>query len=85
MYGTRTPPPGLAAVAGAVAPPFTTALAASGQAVILAYRPGTAGVTGLAWAHMLRVASPGDPALRVFAQYWLGRGAPHTGKALPKS
>jgi hypothetical protein len=85
MYGTRTPPPGLAALAVAVAPPFTTALAASGQAVLLAYRPGMPGVTALAWTHMLRVASSRDPALRSFAQIWLGRGAPRTGTALPRS
>lgn len=78
MYGSRRPPAGLAALAGAVAPPFTPALAASGGAVVLAYRPGVAGVIGLAWAHMLRV--PGvDAALRTFAQFWLGRvGAPST-------
>lgn len=85
MYGTRIPPPGLAAVANAVAPPFTLALAASGQAVILAYRPGTSGVTALAWTHMLRAGSAADPSLRAFAQFWLGRGAPRTAKALPKS
>jgi Protein of unknown function (DUF3105) len=85
MYGTRPPPAGLAAVADAVAPPFTSALAASGQAVILAYRPGTAGVIALAWTHMLRVGSAADPSLRAFAQFWLGRGAPRTRKALPKS
>ena len=84
-YGTRTPPPGLAAVAGAMAPPFTPALAASGQAVILARRPGTAGVIGLAWAHLLRASGPTDPALRSFTQFWLGRGAPRTSGALPKS
>lgn len=85
MYGTRTPPPGLAALADTVAPPFTAALAASGQAAVLAYRPGMPGVTALAWTHILRVASPRDPALRTFGQFWLARGAPHTGKALPKS
>jgi Protein of unknown function (DUF3105) len=85
MYGTRTPPAGLASVARAVAPPFSPALAASGQAVILARRPGTPGVVALAWTHMLRVSGPGDPALRSFAQYWLGRGAPRLSGALPKS
>jgi Protein of unknown function (DUF3105) len=85
MYGTRTPPPGLAAVARAAAPPFTSALAASGQAVILARRPGTPGVLGLAWAHMLRASGPTDPELRVFTQFWLGRGAPRSSGALPNS
>jgi Protein of unknown function (DUF3105) len=82
MYGTRRPPSGLAALADSLAPPFTPALAASGGAVILAYRPGTEGVIGLAWTHMQRVASAADPALRSFAQFWLGRGAP---RGLPSS
>ncbi len=84
VYGTRTPPPGLTALATAMGPPFSPALAASGQAVILARRPGTPGVVALAWAHMLRVAGPTDPALKTFTQYWIGRGAPRTSGALPK-
>jgi hypothetical protein len=84
MYGTPRPPSGLAQVAGGLAPPFTPALAATGQAVVLAQRPGVQGVIGLAWTHMLRASSATDPALRSFAQFWLGRGAPrHTGKPLP--
>lgn len=74
MYGSRRPPAGLAELARSVAPPFTPALAASGGAVVLAYRPGTRGVIGLAWTRMLRAGSPSDPALRAFAQFWLGRG-----------
>ena len=86
MYGTRRPPAGLAAVADGVAPAaFSPALTATGQSVVLAYRPGTTGVIGLAWAHMVHVRSPTDPALRSFAQYWLGRGAPQHGGALPSS
>ena len=85
MYGTRTPPPGLAATARSVAPAFTPALVATGQAAVLAYRPGTTGVLGLAWAHMVHVRSPTDPTLRAFAQYWLGRGAPRRAGALPSS
>jgi hypothetical protein len=76
MYGSRRPPRGLAALATSLAPPFTPALAASGGAVILAYRPGITGVIALAWTHMQRVASAADPALRNFGQFWLGRGAP---------
>jgi hypothetical protein len=75
MYGTRSPPPGLVPLVSAIAAPFRPALAAAGQAVILARRPGTDGLIGLAWAHMLRVATPGDPLLRSFIDYWLGRGA----------
>ena len=86
MYGTRKPPAGLAAVADGIAPAaFSPPLAATGQAVVLAYRPGTTGVIGLAWAHMVHVRSPTDPTLRSFSQYWLGRGAPAHGGALPNS
>ena len=85
MYGTRTPPQGLPSTARVIAPPFTPALAATGQAAVLAYRPGTTGVLGLAWTHMVHVRSPTDPTLRAFAQYWLGRGAPHRPGALPSS
>lgn len=75
-YGARSPAPGLTAFARSVAPPFSPALAAAGQALILAQEPGQAGLTGLAWAHLLRATGPTDPRLREFAQYWLGRGAP---------
>jgi uncharacterized protein DUF3105 len=73
MYGTPQPQRGLAAIAQAVGGRFTPALAASGQAVILARRPGTRGVIALAWTHMLRTLSA--PDLRSFAQFWLSRGA----------
>jgi hypothetical protein len=76
MYGGRAPPPGLRTLAVGLASPFSPALAAAGQAVILSRRPGTTGLIGLAWAHMVRVAAPQDPLLRQFAAFWLGRGAP---------
>jgi hypothetical protein len=76
MYGSRTPPPGLRALARNVAAPFSPALAAAGQAVILARRPGGTGLIGLAWTHMLRVSASNDAPLSTFAQAWLGRGAP---------
>jgi Protein of unknown function (DUF3105) len=76
MYGGRAPPPGLQSFARATAGPFTPALAAAGQAVILARRPGTRGLIGLAWTHMLRVSVAKDGLLRPFTGYWLGRGAP---------
>jgi hypothetical protein len=44
--------------------------------VILARQPGTVGLIGLAWAHMVRVSAQNDSLLRSFAQYWLDRGAP---------
>ena len=73
MYGTPAPPSGLQAVADTAAPRFTAALAGAGGAVILARRPGLRQITALAWTHILR--SDSGPALRGFAQYWLGRGA----------
>jgi Protein of unknown function (DUF3105) len=76
VYGSPAPPAQLEAIARANAAPFTPALAAAGQAVILARRPGTPGVVGLAWAHLIRVRGPAAPSLRQFVQYWLGRGAP---------
>jgi hypothetical protein len=75
VYGTRNPPPGLLAFALSVAPRFSEALAASGQAVILVHRPRYPGLVALAWAHLLRVTGPADPRLRPFVEFWLGRGA----------
>lgn len=76
MYGGPIPPPGLDGLASSIGSPFSPALAAAGQAVIVASRPGTHGLIALAWTRMLRVSSPGDPRLRQFADFWLGRGAP---------
>ena len=76
VYGGRQPPPGLAPFARTVAPPFTPALAATGDAVILARWPGTAGLVALAWTHRLRLQTASDPALAQFVSFWLGRGAP---------
>ena len=76
VYGTRNPPAGLTQFTRLAATAFTPALAASGDAVILARRPGTTGLVALAWAHLLRVSTPEDPALAQFVSFWLGRGAP---------
>ena len=76
MYGTRRPPAGLRRLVASIAAPFTAALAAAGQAVILARRPGTSGVLGAAWTHLVDVRFANDPQLRSFVLYWLGRGAP---------
>jgi hypothetical protein len=75
VYGTAAPPPELGTLAARVAAPFTPALAAAGQAVILARRPGTHALIGLAWTRAIHVTSPQDPRLRGFAELWLGRGA----------
>lgn len=74
-YAGRRPPAGLVSLADQIAGPFTPSLALAGQAVILARRPGTVGLVGLAWAHQVHVSAPNDSLLREFAQYWLGRGA----------
>lgn len=74
-YGTRGPPTALVALADAVAGPFSPQLAAAGQAVILAERPGIRGVIAVAWTRMLPVRSPADPRLREFIAQWLGHGA----------
>lgn len=75
MYGTKRPPPGLAALRSSIAAPFTPALAAAGQAVILARRPGIPGVLGLAWTRLIHVRAADDAQLRSFILFWLGQGA----------
>ena len=74
VYGTSRPPAALSALARDTAGPFDPALAAGGQAVILAQRPGTTGVVALAWRHLLRANSATDPVLRRFIEFHLGRG-----------
>jgi len=74
FYGTPQPPPALRSLAADEAGPFDPPLAQTGQAVILARRPGTRGVIAAAWRHLLRVPSPTDPALRQFVDAWLGVG-----------
>ena len=75
-YGGRRPPKGLKALATHLAGPFSPALAATGQAVILARAPGTVGLIGAAWTRLVRVSRPGDALLREFIEAWLGHGAP---------
>jgi hypothetical protein len=73
-YPQRTPPRALSALANSLAGPFDQALVDSGQAVILARRPGLRSVVAVYWRHLLPVASPEDPALGDFARYWLDHG-----------
>lgn len=75
MYGSATPPKDLVALAQSVAP-FSPALAAAGESVILARKPGISGLVALAWGHMARVEDATDPLLKEFIEYWMGRGAP---------
>jgi hypothetical protein len=76
LYGTRAPPQQLRALQRKLTGPFDPVLAANGAAVILAYRPGTDGVTALAWKRRLQAPNLADPAIEDFTDYWLGRGAP---------
>ena len=76
LYPPRRAPAALSALAATRAPAFSPALAAAGQALILAPRPGTSGLVALAWAHLLRTGSASDPGLGQFITFWLGRGAP---------
>jgi hypothetical protein len=75
VYGTRKPPPGLQPLAHSLGGKFTPSLAAAGQAVVLAKRPGTFGVIALGWTRMLHVRSARNPLLRQFIEESLGRGA----------
>jgi hypothetical protein len=75
-YPQRTAPPALRALAEQLMMGrFTPDLAATGQAVILARRPGLRGVVALYWRHLLRASSPSDPRLGEFASYWLDHGS----------
>jgi hypothetical protein len=73
-YPGRRPDPALVRVQRRVAGRFSPALAAAGQAVILARSPASGPATALAWRRRLRASGPSDPALERFADAWLGRG-----------
>jgi hypothetical protein len=51
--------------------------------VVLARDPGTEGLLGIAWTHMVAVKSVDDPLLAQFLSFWIGKGAPS--RALPAS
>ncbi len=75
LYGTVHPPPGLRTLLRPLTAPFTPALAAAGQAVILGRRAHLQGVVALAWTHMLRQPQPDGATLKRFVDRWLGLGA----------
>jgi Protein of unknown function (DUF3105) len=75
FYDAARPPARLRALQRDVAGPFDPEVAAAGQAVVLARRPGTPGVIAAAWRRLLRASSPRDPRLREFVDAWLGQGA----------
>ena len=76
LYPPPRAPGALRTLADAHAPGFSPALAAAGQALILAPRAGTKGLVALSWAHLLRTGFAQDPGLTQFITFWLGRGAP---------
>ena len=73
-YSGSRPPAALRELQDELTGPFDAEIAAAGQAVILA--GGGKTVEALAWGRRLRARTPGDPALRTFAEAWLGEGAP---------
>jgi hypothetical protein len=76
LYDASKPPPALVALQEEVAGSFDAELAAAGQAIILARREGAGPATALAYKRILRADDPADPALRDFAEFWLGQGIP---------
>jgi hypothetical protein len=75
LYDAQQPPPALVQLqADVMGGPFDAEVAAAGQAVILARRPGAGPATALAWRRILRADDPADPALLEFTEFWLGRG-----------
>ena len=74
FYDTPRPPAALRVLQRDVSGPFDAEVAAAGQQVILARRPGEPGVTAAAWRRLLLAGDPADPRLREFAEAWIGRG-----------
>ena len=83
MYGGAQPPPGLRALVTAAGRPFTPALAAAGQAVILAPTAGHGGLIGLAWTRMMRVGAARRPAAAASSCSSGSAGAPETEAVAP--
>jgi hypothetical protein len=73
-YRGARPPAPLRELQDELTGPFDAEIAAAGQAVILA--GGGKTIEALAWGRRQRARKPGDPALRTFAEAWLGEGAP---------
>jgi hypothetical protein len=74
FYDAARPPAALRALQRDVSGSFDAEVAAAGQQVILARRPGVSGVVAAAWRRLLRAGDASDPQLREFAEAWIGRG-----------
>ena len=74
LYDAPDPGTALGRVQEEVAGPFDAELAAAGQAVILARRPGAGPATALAWRRVYKTDDPLDPRVGEFAEAWLGLG-----------
>ena len=73
LYDAPRPPAALRALQEQVSGPYAREVAAAGQAVVLARRPGLGrGVLALAWRRRLAARDPDDPRLRDAAEAWLG-------------
>ena len=75
LYGSARVPAALVELQESVAGRFDVELVAAGQMVVLARVAGLDDVVALAWRRVLRTDDPADPALREFAEAWLGKGA----------
>ena len=74
LYDAPDPGAALERLQEEVAGPFDAEVAAAGQDVILARRDGAGPATALAWRRVYQTDDSRDPALREFAEAWLGRG-----------
>ena len=74
LYDSEKAPEELVKVQSDVSGAFDPEVAAAGQSVILARRPGIDGLTALAWRRRLNASGPDDPKLHEFAEAWLGQG-----------
>jgi hypothetical protein len=64
----------LRALATDIGGPADPALVAAGQAVVVRRQPGLrVPVVAVTATHRLNSGDPGEPALRAFVEYWLGR------------
>ena len=75
LYARPTDRAALKQLADEIAGPADPTLTQAGQSIIVKRRPRGSSVIANAYQRSLVVESAEDPALREFAQYWLGRSA----------